>query len=425
MQESTKHTNKATQTKLTESLEHHYPPCLSAIPCPCYVLEERKFEKNLKILNAVQKKSGAKVLLALKGYALWRSFNIAREYLSGVTASGIHEARLGHEEFGKEITVFSPAYKLEEMRELVKISNHIIFNSFQQWQSFKDMILAQNLFRDRKGLPKVEVGLRVNPKYSEVRPAIYNPCIEGSRLGITPKEFKKGVKRFGLEGISGLHFHTHCEQNSDALKRTLKHFEKHFERYIPKMRWINFGGGHHITHSDYDVKLLIKLIKNFKKKYQTEVYLEPGEAVGWQCGFLLGSVVDIVRNGIDIAILDVSASAHMPDCLEMPYRPNVRNAYGAKAVSKKGGLELRGEKPFAYRFGGPTCLAGDVIGDYSFEQPLKIGDRIIFEDMVHYTIVKNNTFNGVPLPSIGIIRKNGEFELFKSFSYRDYKSRNS
>ncbi|WP_104719440.1 carboxynorspermidine decarboxylase [Helicobacter pullorum] len=402
-------------------LTKHYPKNFKEIPSPCYVLEEEKFIKNLEILDSIQKQSGAKILLALKGYALWRSFEIAKKYLSGVTASGLHEAKLGYETFGGEITTFSPSYKKEEMQELVKISNHIIFNSFVQWQTFKPMIDEANKMRESK----IEVGLRVNPLYSEVTPEIYNPCIEGSRLGIPPKEFKKGVKKYGLEGISGLHFHTHCEQNSDALKRTLKHFVKHFGDYIPQMQWINFGGGHHITRKDYDRELLVRIIKNFKDKFHTEVYLEPGEAVGWQCGFLIGSVIDIVHNGVDIAILDVSAAAHMPDCLEMPYRPMVRNSYGVKVVQKNGHLKLKGEKKYSYRFGGPTCLAGDIIGDYSFREPLKIGDRIIFEDMVHYTIVKNNTFNGIPLPSIGMIDKEGKFQIFKSYSYEDYKRRNS
>ncbi|TLD87017.1 carboxynorspermidine decarboxylase [Helicobacter sp. MIT 05-5294] len=414
-----------TKQPKTRFLTRDYPANFASLPSPCYVLEEAKFKQNLQLLQSVQQKSGAKILLALKGYALWRSFPLAKEYLSGITASGIYEARLGYEEFGKEITTFSPSYKSEEMQELVQISDHIIFNSFTQWQTFKGIIESQNELRVREGRAKIEVGLRVNPQYSEVSPEIYNPCVEGSRLGIPPKEFKKGVKKFGLEGVSGLHFHTHCEQNSDALKRTLTHFIAHFKDYIPQMRWINFGGGHHITRKDYDVDLLIKLICDFKARFQTEVYLEPGEAVGWQCGFLIGSVVDIVRNGIEIAILDVSAAAHMPDCLEMPYRPMIRNSFKAKAHKKHNKLKLKGDKPYAYRLGGPTCLAGDVIGDYSFKEPLKIGDRLIFEDMVHYTIVKNNTFNGIPLPCIGMLRENGEFELFKEFSYQDYKHRNS
>ncbi|MDD6056136.1 MAG: carboxynorspermidine decarboxylase [Helicobacteraceae bacterium] len=411
--------------KAKNSLIKNYPKGFQQIPSPCYVLEEEKFEKNLKLLDEVQKKSGAKILLALKGYALWRSFPLAKQYLSGITASGIYEAKLGFEEFNKEIAVFSPAYKESEMQELVEIANHIVFNSFFQWQKYKDLITAQNLIRKKEGKELIEVGLRVNPQYSEVSPEIYNPCIQGSRLGIPLKEFKRGVKKYGLSGISGLHFHTHCEQNSDALKRTLKHFEAHFKEWIPQMKWINFGGGHHITRADYDVNLLIKIIKNFREKYNTQVYLEPGEAVGWQAGFLISSVLDIVKNGVDIAILDTSAAAHMPDCLEMPYRPMVRNSYFAKAIKKGDKLRLKGEKPYSYRFGGPTCLAGDVIGDYSFKQPLKRGDRIIFEDMVHYTIVKNNTFNGIPLPSIAILRKNGELEVVKNFSYLDYKNRNS
>ena len=398
-----------------------YPKNFEKIPSPCYVLEEAKFIKNLELLHHIEEQSGAKILVALKGYALWRSFEIAKKYLSGITASGIYEARLGYETFGKEITTFSPAYKEEEIRELVKISNHIIFNSFSQWQRFKGIIEEENA----KGERKVEMGLRVNPNYSKVSPEIYNPCIEGSRLGINPSEFKKGVQKYGLQGISGLHFHTHCEQDSDELSRTLKHFEKHFEKWIPQMQWINFGGGHHITRKDYKVDFLIQIIKDFKEKYHTEVYLEPGEAVGWQAGFLIGSVVDIMKNGIEIAILDISAAAHMPDCLEMPYRPMIRNSFIAKAFKKDKHLNLIGKKKHSYRFGGPTCLAGDVIGDYSFEEPLKVGDRIIFEDMVHYTIVKNNIFNGVPLPSIGILRENGEFELWKKFSYEDYKHRNS
>ncbi|WP_297600844.1 carboxynorspermidine decarboxylase [Helicobacter sp. UBA3407] len=413
------------ESKTAQFLTQNYPKNFDSLPSPCYVLEEEKFEKNLQLLQKVQQDSGAKILLALKGYALWKSFSLAKQYLSGITASGIYEARLGYEEFGKEITTFSPSYKQEEMQELVQISNHIIFNSFAQWQTFQGIIESQNQLRERKGQPKIEVGLRVNPKYSEVSPEIYNPCVEGSRLGIPPKEFKKGVKKIGLDGISGLHFHTHCEQNSDALQRTLKYFIKHFKEYIPQMRWINFGGGHHITRKDYDINLLIQLIKDFKSKFKTEVYLEPGEAIGWQCGFLIGSVVDIVQNGIKIAILDVSAAAHMPDCLEMPYRPMVRNSFEAKANKKHHKLKLKGKMPYTYRLGGPTCLAGDVIGDYSFKEPLKVGDRLIFEDMVHYTIVKNNTFNGIPLPCIGMLHKNGEFELFKEFSYQDYKQRNS
>ncbi|WP_095269587.1 carboxynorspermidine decarboxylase [Helicobacter sp. 13S00477-4] len=399
------------------------------IPTPSYVLEEERLKHNLEILNSVQNISGAKVLLALKGYAFWRKFDLMRPYLSGCCTSGIYESMLAFEEFGgreidKEICVFSPAYKDNEVEQLLPIITHIIFNSFDQWQKFHQKIETKNRQLKSLGLSCIEMGLRVNPLYSEVEPPIYNPCISGSRLGIVPSEFQKGVEKFGLEGISGLHFHTHCEQNADALERTLVHFEKHFSGYFPKIKWINFGGGHHITRSDYDVKKLIDIINHFKEKYQIrDIFLEPGEAVGWQSGFLIGEVLDIVYNQIPIAILDVSASAHMPDCLEMPYRPNIKRVSlinGEECVFEDKGV---GVGQYTYRFGGPTCLAGDVIGDYSFETPLKIGDRILFEDMMHYTIVKNNTFNGVPLPNFGIISKD-KFELLKSFNYSDYKNRN-
>lgn len=407
------------------------------IPSPCYVLEEEKFKKNLEILNLVSENSGAKILLALKGYAFWRSFEIAKEYLSGCCASGIYEALLAYEEFGgrglkKDICVFSPAYKETEIDKLLSIVTHIIFNSFGQWQKYKDKIKSKNKQLQAIGLSEITIGLRVNPLYSEVSPLIYNTCVPGSRLGITPTEFQKGVQRFGLEEISGLHFHTHCEQNSDALARTLTHFIKYFGNFIPQMKWINFGGGHHITRTDYDVKNLIEIIKNFKANYfDKEIFLEPGEAVGWQSGFLIGEVIDIVQNEIAIAILDVSASAHMPDCLEMPYRPNVKKVSRNKNNNEET-IEIdkgEGVGKYTYRFGGPTCLAGDVIGDYSFETPLNIKDRIIFEDMMHYTIVKNNIFNGVPLPAFGKISekksdKTNNFTLLKTFGYADYKNRN-
>ncbi len=370
------------------------------IPSPCYVLEENLLDKNLKILDRVQKESGAKILLALKGFAMWSTFPQCAEVLHGITASGLHEAKLGFEEFRKEVHTYSPAFKEEDMDEILDISHHVVFNSFAQWEKYREKCLNHP--------KKRSFGIRVNPEYSEVHPPIYNPCIIGSRLGTIRKHFKPEM----LEGIEGLHFHTHCEQNSDVLERTLPHFEEKFGEFIPQMRWINFGGGHHITRADYDVDKLIKLIVDFKKRYNgIDVYLEPGEAVGWKTGFLMGEVLDIVNNGVDIAILDVSAAAHMPDCLEMPYRPDVRGSGEA------------GEKKHTYRFAGNTCLAGDVIGDYSFDAPLQIGDKVIFEDMIDYTMVKNNTFNGVPLPSIGKLKKDGTFELVKSFGYEDYKMR--
>ncbi len=401
----------------------------SAIPTPCYVLESERLEKNAKILEIVRQQSGAKVLLALKGYAFWREFGILRQKLNGCCASGLYEAKLAFEEFGgresqKEICVYSPAFKEAEMSAILPLATSIIFNSFYQYATYKDRILDKNKQLENLGLSPIKMGLRINPLYSEVTPAIYNPCSKVSRLGITPSEFEKGVKEHGLEGVSGLHFHTHCEQNADALCRTLEHVERHFKPYLENMKWVNFGGGHHITRSDYDVNLLIQTIKDFKERYHNiEVVLEPGEAIGWQCGFLIASVIDIVKNDQEIAILDASFSAHMPDCLEMPYRPSILK------VSVENDEELveveKGENQgaFSYFLGGPTCLAGDFMGSFSFDASLKRGDKIVFQDMLHYTIVKNNSFNGVPLPSLAKLDQQG-FKILKNFSYEDYKNRN-
>ncbi|GAA9578905.1 carboxynorspermidine decarboxylase [Helicobacter pylori] len=401
----------------------------SAIPTPCYVLESERLEKNAKILEIVRQQSGAKVLLALKGYAFWREFGILRQKLNGCCASGLYEAKLAFEEFGgresqKEICVYSPAFKETEMSTILPLATSVIFNSFYQYATYKDRILDKNKQLENLGLSPIKMGLRINPLYSEVTPAIYNPCSKVSRLGIVPSEFEKGVREHGLEGVSGLHFHTHCEQNTDALCRTLEHVEKHFKPYLENMEWVNFGGGHHITRSDYDVNLLIQTIKDFKERYHNiEVVLEPGEAIGWQCGFLIASVIDIVKNDQEIAILDASFSAHMPDCLEMPYRPSILK------VSVENDEELieveKGENQgaFSYFLGGPTCLAGDFMGSFSFETPLKRGDKIVFQDMLHYTIVKNNSFNGVPLPSLARLDQQG-FKILKNFSYEDYKNRN-
>ncbi|WP_180617517.1 carboxynorspermidine decarboxylase [Helicobacter pylori] len=401
----------------------------SAIPTPCYVLESERLEKNAKILEIVRQQSGAKVLLALKGYAFWREFGILRQKLNGCCASGLYEAKLAFEEFGgresqKEICVYSPAFKEAEMSAILPLATSIIFNSFYQYATYKDRILDKNKQLENLGLSPIKMGLRINPLYSEVTPVIYNPCSKVSRLGIVPSEFEKGVKEHGLEGVSGLHFHTHCEQNADALCRTLEHVEKHFKPYLENMEWVNFGGGHHITRSDYDVNLLIQTIKDFKERYHNiEVVLEPGEAIGWQCGFLIASVIDIVKNDQEIAILDASFSAHMPDCLEMPYRPSILK------VSVENDEELveveKGENQgaFSYFLGGPTCLAGDFMGSFSFDAPLKRGDKIVFQDMLHYTIVRNNSFNGVPLPSLARLDQQG-FKILKNFSYEDYKNRN-
>ncbi len=371
---------------------------LDKIPTPCYVLEEELLEKNLKLLNFVSKQSGAKILLALKGYSFYKSFDMVAKYLDGCCASGLYEAKLAKEEFKKEIHVYSPAFKDDEIDEIINISSHISFNSFSQYQKFK-----------KKANKKVSLGIRVNPECSFASVDMYNPCTLHSRLGVTLAEFKEEL----LDGIEGLHFHALCEENATALKTVLESFEEKFGKYIPKMKWINFGGGHHITRDDYDVEQLIKIIKDFKKRYNNiEIYLEPGEAVGWQSGVLVASVIDIVHNGIDIAILDVSNEAHMPDTVIMPYRPEVK------------GAKKEGEKKYNIKLGGNSCLAGDFMGIYSFDKPLKIGDKVIFEDQMHYTIVKNTTFNGVRLPSLGILRKNGLFEIVKSFGYDDYKRRN-
>ncbi len=370
---------------------------LKEIPTPCYVLEEELLRENLKLLKYVKDKSGAKILLALKGYAFYESFPMIREYLDGCCSSGLHESILAKEEFGKEIHTYSPVFKDDEIDEIIELSNHITFNSFSQYQRYKD-----------KTKGKVSVGIRVNPQLSFSTVAHYNPCAMNSRLGVTIVEFKPEL----LEGVEGLHFHALCEENAGALEAVLGSFEEKFGKYIPQMKWVNFGGGHHITRDDYDVEKLIKIIKDFKDRYDNiEVYLEPGEAIGWQSGVLIATVVDIVHNGIDIALLDTSAEAHMPDTIIMPYRVEVRDA----------GKE--GEKRYTIKLGGNSCLAGDFMGNYSFDRKLKIGDKIIFEDQMHYTFVKNTTFNGVRLPSLGILRENGEYETIKSFDYNDYKRR--
>lgn len=366
---------------------------------PCYVLDESLLRKNLDILSFVQKTSGARIILALKGFAMFSTFPVIREYLGGVTASSLNEARLGREEFGGEVHVCAPAYREDEFDELLGYSDHIVFNSISQWEKFKNRL---------KTKPGVKAAFRINPEHSEVKVPIYDPCSAGSRLGITLKEFRGA----DLEGITGLHFHTLCELDSDSLERTLDAFDEKFGDVIKKMEWINFGGGHHISRPGYDIDRLCRVIKKFREKYPVTVYLEPGEAVALNTGYLVSSVLDVTRNEINIAILDTSAAAHMPDVLEMPYRPEIEDA------GKPGQLA------YTYRLGGVTCLAGDVIGDYSFNKPLKSGDRLVFKDMAHYTMVKNNTFNGIGLPSIGIYRPDtDEFILVKKFGYEDFKNR--
>lgn len=373
------------------------------LPTPCYVTDEKLLRENLEILKYVQEKSGARILLAQKAFSMYSTYPLIAEYLCGTTASGIYEARLGYEEmgkpFGKETHVFSPAYKEEDMRELVKYCDHIVFNSFPQWEKFRETVKSSGR--------NITCGIRANPEYSEIETDIYNPCFENSRLGTTLANFDENA----LDGIDGLHFHTMCEQNSDTLERTVAVFEEKFGKYLHRMKWVNFGGGHHITRKDYDVEKLIEVVRRVKEKYGVEVYLEPGEAVALNAGFLVTEVLEVMKNGMDIAILDTSAACHMPDVLEMPYRPNVIGAGKA------------GEKAHTYRFGGPTCLAGDIIGDYSFDEPLKVGDRLVFCDMAIYSMVKNNTFNGMPLPAIVYARENGTTEIIREFTYDDFRSR--
>ncbi len=370
---------------------------INTIQTPVYILYEQNLQQNLQLLQSIEKKSGAKILLALKGFAFSGAMEMVSDYLSGCCASGLYEARYAKEKVGKEVHTFSPAYKDSEIDEIISLSNHIVFNSFSQWQKYRSKVSKD-----------ISCGLRINPEVSASPTDMYNPCAQYSRLGITKNEFKEDL----LDGIEGLHFHALCEQGADALEEVLFGFEKKFGKYISQMKWINFGGGHHITKEGYDVDKLISLIKNFKKKYDVEVYLEPGEAVGWQTGVLVSTVLDIVHNEIDIAILDTSAEAHMPDTILMPYRAEVR---GSGRV---------GEKKYLYRLAGNTCLAGDIMGDYTFDEALKVGDRIVFEDQIHYTIVKNTTFNGIKLPNLAIAKKDGSISLVKKFDYSEYENRN-
>ncbi|MBY0098073.1 carboxynorspermidine decarboxylase [Mesobacillus maritimus] len=368
------------------------------LPTPCYVVDEALVEKNLNILKGVMDRTGCKIVLAQKAFSMTTMYPLIAEYLTGTTASGLFEARLGYEEMGKENHVFSPAYREDEIDEIISICDHIIFNSFSQLEKFKQKALDAGR----------SVGLRINPECStQVGHDIYDPCTTGSRFGVTKEHFRPDR----LDGVDGLHFHTLCQQNSDDLETTLNAIEEKFGEWLPQMKWINFGGGHHITREDYDLSKLEACIKRMQDKYGLEVYLEPGEAVALDAGYLVTTVLDTIENGMEIAILDTSASCHMPDVLEMPYRPPL---FGSGEV---------GEKPFMYRLGGQTCLTGDVIGDYSFDQPLKSGDRLVFGDMAIYSMVKNTTFNGMPLPAIAVKKTDGDCQVVRQFGYQDFKVR--
>ena len=370
----------------------------SQVPSPCFVLDEARLRQNMEILDDIQKRGNVKIICALKGYSFWRSFPLIRQYLAGSTASSLNEARLAKEEMGKEVHVFAPVYEDDEIDQILACAGHITFNSFSQWTRFKEKTLAAG----------VSAGIRVNPQFSTVETDLYNPCGKFSRLGVTEAEFKPEL----LDGIEGLHFHALCEQDADALEGVLKAFEQHFGKYLPQMKWVNFGGGHHITRKDYHREELVRILNEFHNRYpHLTVIMEPGEAVGWETGELVTSVGDIVHNEMDIAILNVSISAHMPDCLEMPYRPDVI------------GAGMPGEKKFTYKLAGNSCLAGDQLGDFSFDEPLKVGDKIIFEDMIHYTMVKTTFFNGVRHPSIGMFDEQGKFHLLHKFTYEQFKDK--
>ena len=376
----------------------------SQIQSPAYVIEEELLRKNLTLIKSVQERAGVHIILAFKAFAMWKAFPIIKEYIHHSTASSPWEARLAWEEMGSKAHTYSPAYTEKDFPAMTKYSSHITFNSLTQFDRF-----YQNTFDNPT---KISCGLRINPEYSEVETDLYNPAAPGSRLGITRDELGDTLPK----GIEGLHFHTLCESSSFALENTLKHVESKFGDLLPKIQWLNMGGGHLMTRKDYDVEHLIQLLQNFKKKYPNlEIILEPGAAFVWQTGVLVASVVDIVKNkGIQTAILDVSFTCHMPDCLEMPYKPIVRDAY----------QEAIHEKP-TYRLGGNSCLSGDFMGDWSFDKPLQIGDKIIFEDMIHYTTVKTSMFNGIPHPDLCLWKKDQTLEIYRQFDYSDYKQRMS
>ena len=371
---------------------------------PCYVIQEAKIRENLEILRGICEDTGCRILLAQKAFSMYSLYPLIGEYLDGATASGLYEARLGYEEMGKENHIFSPAYREDEMDEILTYCGHIIFNSPAQLRKYREKVR-------RAGR---SMGLRINPECStQEGHAIYDPCAPFSRLGTTEEKFRSGMTEEDIASLDGLHFHTLCEQNADDLAKTLDAVEERFGDVLHRTKWLNFGGGHHITRADYDRELLKECILRMKEKYGLEIYLEPGEAVALNAGLLITEVLEIAENGMEIAILDTSAACHMPDVLEMPYRPPLKNA----------GEPGDRRKPYVYRLAGPTCLAGDVIGDYSFEDPLQRGSRLEFQDMAIYTMVKNNTFNGMKLPDIVLEKSDGTCVTVRSFGYEDFKSR--
>ncbi|MGQ7364459.1 carboxynorspermidine decarboxylase [Streptococcus suis] len=371
---------------------------IDQVPTPAYVIDEAKLVNNLEILKSVQERTGCKVLLAQKAFSMYATYPLISQYLAGTTASGLYEAKLGREEFGGEVHVFAPAFKDADLEEILEIADHIVFNSERQLRKHVDKCRAVG----------VSVGLRINPECStQGDHALYDPCAAGSRFGVRIDQFSEDL----LDLLDGLHFHTLCEQNSDDLKTTLDAVEAKFGPYLHLIKWLNMGGGHHVTREDYDLDLLISSIQHMQETYGLEVYIEPGEAIALNAGYLVTEVLDIFENGIETLVLDASATCHMPDVLEMPYRPPLRHGFEA------------GEKAYTYRLSSNTCLTGDIIGDYSFEKPVEIGDKLYFEDMAIYSFVKNNTFNGIGLPSLVLMDKTGDCRIVKSFGYEDFKGR--
>lgn len=374
---------------------------ITKVPSPCYVMDEALLRSNLKLIRSVQDASGAQIIMAFKAFAMWKAFPIIREYIGYTTASSIHEARLAFEEMGTLAHTYSPAYTEKEFDQILQYSSHITFNSFSQFERFYPLVKAYHR--------SISLGIRINPQYSNVETGLYNPCSPGSRMGVVSGQMPERLP----EGIEGLHFHTLCESSSYDLEETLKAVEERFGSYLTQIKWLNMGGGHLMTRAGYDTAHLVEVLKRFKKKWQIDLILEPGSAFTWETGVLVSSVVDIVENGgIRTAILDVSFTAHMPDCLEMPYKPRIRGAHH-EPVS---GLPT-------YRMGGNSCLSGDFIGDWSFDKPLAIGDTIVFEDMIHYTMVKTTMFNGVPHPSIALWNDQSGLKILRNFAYEDYKNR--
>lgn len=371
---------------------------IDQVPTPAYVIDEAKLVNNLEILKSVQDRTGCKVLLAQKAFSMYATYPLISQYLAGTTASGLYEAKLGREEFGGEVHVFAPAFKDADLEEILEIADHIVFNSERQLRKHVDKCRAVG----------VSVGLRINPECStQGDHALYDPCAAGSRFGVRIDQFSEDL----LDLVDGLHFHTLCEQNSDDLKTTLDAVEAKFGPYLHRIKWLNMGGGHHVTREDYDLELLISSIQHMQETYGLEVYIEPGEAIALNAGYLVTEVLDIIENGIETLVLDASATCHMPDVLEMPYRPPLRHGFEA------------GEKAYTYRLSSNTCLTGDIIGDYSFEKHVEIGDKLYFEDMAIYSFVKNNTFNGIGLPSLVLMDKTGDCRIVKSFGYEDFKGR--